>query len=60
MAAAVWTACTKLLLQKKMWNPEESDLFGVSLFYGRFLRGVLKEGVFFRWFLMVKVVVNRW
>jgi hypothetical protein len=43
-----------------MWSPEESDLFGVSLFYGRFLRGVLKEGVFFRWFLMVKVVVNRW
>jgi hypothetical protein len=30
-----------------MWSPEESDLFGVSLFYGRFLRAVLKERVIF-------------
>jgi hypothetical protein len=46
MAAAVWTACTKLLCKKKMWSPEESDLFGVLLFYGRFFEGVLKERVF--------------
>ena len=56
MVAAVWTACTKLLLQKKSGAPKRAYLFGVLLFLRAFLKGVEKKMCANGWFS----VVNLW
>jgi hypothetical protein len=67
MAAAVWTACTKLLFYKKMRSPEASQFASGFCFFWRFFEGVSgKSGVFKTVFggeivvnCMVKMVVKQ-
>lgn len=56
MAAAVWTACTKKLFQKK-WGPGESQGFAV---FAGVLRGVLEKTCVSWWFFAGVNVVGWW
>jgi hypothetical protein len=59
MAAAVWTACTRLLFwQKKVGAPERAVFSGAFAVLWAFLRGVLEKTVYRMWFFDGENVVE--
>lgn len=60
MAAAVWTACTKLLLEEKSWAPERAVFAPGFCCLWAFLKGGSEKAAGSGWFFMVIFVVEVW